>query len=343
MGATCYSGSKSISDKAYRELYASRSASHGVTAFTHTSDISKGIKAAKVHERVDPADIAKSLTGKRESRDPNGKDNSNAIVVFFDVTGSMGAAPRVLQEKLAKLMSSILTKGVIDDPQILFGAVGDATCDRVPFQVGQFESDLAMDEDLDKFYLEGGGGGGNHESYELALFFLSRLTSIDCMEKRGKRGIAFIIADEKAYEQANKDQIKALFGDDFGLQEDIPIQTLAKEVSEKYETFIILPTKASSYGTTNKTFWNELFPQNVLELDDIDLVCELIVTTIGVAEGVIDGVDDVADSLGMDAAARGSVANALAVYTDAGRKGSAMATVVAGDLVASEGGDDLCV
>ena len=341
MGATSFSGSRSISDASYKELYATRLASHGVKAFTHTDDISSGRKSAAVHERVDPAAIAKSLTGKRESRDVNGTDNSNAIVVFFDVTGSMGAAPRVLQEKLAKLMSSVLTKGVIDDPQILFGAVGDATCDRVPFQVGQFETDLAMDEDLDKFFLEGGGGGGNHESYELALFFLSRLTAIDCLEKRGKRGIAFIIADEAAYTKASKDQIKALFGDDFGLQEDIPIETLAKEVSKKYETFIILPTKASGYGTQNKPFWNELFPQKVLELDDIDLVCELIVTTIGISEGVIDSVDDVADSLDMDGEARTSVSTALAHYT--GGKGRDLATVMAGDLVTSEGLDDLDV
>ena len=72
MGATAYSGSRSISDEAYKELYAKREASHSVKAFTHTSDIVTGRRKAEVHERVDPASISKSITGKRESRDPDG-------------------------------------------------------------------------------------------------------------------------------------------------------------------------------------------------------------------------------------------------------------------------------
>ena len=32
----------------------------------------------------------------------------------------------------------------------MFGAIGDATCDRAPLQVGQFESDNRMDGDLEQ-------------------------------------------------------------------------------------------------------------------------------------------------------------------------------------------------
>jgi hypothetical protein len=45
------------------------------------------------------------------------------------------------------------------DPQIMFGAIGDATCDRAPLQVGQFESDNRMDDDLGRILLEGGDAG----------------------------------------------------------------------------------------------------------------------------------------------------------------------------------------
>lgn len=338
MGSTAYSGMKSISEDAYAELYSKRSASHGVKAFTHTSDIDRGVKAAEVHERVDPAKIKDSVTGKRESRDSDSAQNSNAIAVFFDVTGSMRKIPMVLQEKLAKLMQTLLTKGVIDDPQVLFGAIGDATCDRVPFQVGQFESDLAMDEDLDKFFLEGGGGGQNTESYELGLFFLARLTSIDCYEKRGKRGYAFLIGDETAYPKVKRQEVVRHFGADLGLQEDIPLEQIVKEAQEKYEIFFIVPTTAS-WGTRNKPFWNDLFGQNVLELDNPDLVCETIVTAIGMAEGVIEGADDVAESLEMDGDAVDSVTKALATYT--GGKSAALATVAGGDLSPSGGEDGL--
>ena len=58
----------------------------------------------------------------------------------------------------------------------MFGAIGDATCDRVPLQVGQFESDNRMDDDLGRIVLEGGGGGQQTESYELAMYFMARHT-----------------------------------------------------------------------------------------------------------------------------------------------------------------------
>ena len=77
-----------------------------------------------------------------------------------------------------------------------FGAVLDATCDRVPLQVGQFESDNRMDEHLGNMVLEGGGGGQMTESYELAMYFMARHTAIDCHEKRRRRGYLFIIGDE---------------------------------------------------------------------------------------------------------------------------------------------------
>ena len=76
--------------------------------------------------------------------------------------------PRVLQTKLPQLLGLLLRKGYASDPQIMFGAIGDATCDRVPLQVGQFESDNRMDDDLGRIVLEGGGGGQMTESYELA-------------------------------------------------------------------------------------------------------------------------------------------------------------------------------
>jgi hypothetical protein len=324
----------SISEKAYEELYATRKRASGVKAFTHTSDIKRGRKAASVHDRVDPSKIREGAVGKRESRDLDGVE-SNAIVCMFDVTGSMRNAPVVLQEKLAKLIPTIQTKGVIDNPQVCFGAIGDCTCDRVPVQIGQFESDLAMDEDLDKFFLEGGGGGGNHESYQMALFFLARLTETDCYEKRGKRGYAFIIADEASHPKVSKEEVKATFGD-VGLQEDIPIAQIAKEASEKWEVFIILPTRASSYGTLNKPYWNELFPQHVLELDNVDLVCELIASTIGEAEGSAE-VEDIAGELGMDKSSISSVKNALAEYKGGG---GALATVT-GDLDLSDDEDGI--
>src|SRR5262249_16376976 len=113
-------------------------AATGASAFGYSDS-----GARVVHDRLNPFGVTV-----RESRDSDEHPTSLAIAVLFDVTGSMRNVPRVLQAKLPGLLGLLLRKGYADDPQILFGAIGDATCDRVPLQVGQFESDNRMDEDL---------------------------------------------------------------------------------------------------------------------------------------------------------------------------------------------------
>jgi adenylosuccinate synthase len=113
--------------------------------------------------------------------------------VLVDVTGSMGGVPRALQKKLPKLLGLLKDSGYVRDPQIMFGAIGDATCDRAPLQVGQFESDNRMDADLERILLEGGGGGQKTKSYEVAMYFMARHTAADCFENRGKRGYLFML------------------------------------------------------------------------------------------------------------------------------------------------------
>ncbi len=248
--------------------------------------------ARVVHDALNPSGV-----GVRESRDSDEHPQSLAIAVLFDVTGSMGSVPRVLQTKLPGLLGLLLRKGYVEHPQIMFGAIGDATCDRVPLQVGQFESDNRMDEDLGRIILEGGGGGQMTESYELAMYFMARHTSIDCYEKRGRRGYLFLIGDEMPYPRVSRKQVRRLIGDDLG--EDIPTEAIVAELSRRYHVYYILPSGSSYVGNTDVlTRWRELLGQNVIELDDLDAVCETIGLTIGLEEGVIDldeGLDDLAD------------------------------------------------
>lgn len=281
-------GYGSFSNTAYNTLRSSRLASSGVSAFTYDKDVKSGAVEEKVHERLDPAKIVKF----RESRDSIEHPNSNSIVVFFDVTGSMDRIPRTLQEKLPKLMSILLRKNIVDDPQIMFGGIGDAYTDMVPLQVGQFESSEVMDEDIDKIYLEGGGGGQFHESYSLGFYILANKTSIDCLEKRGKRGYAFLIADEQSYDLI-KEHVKEIIGDT--IEANIPIKTLIQQVQEKYNLFIIIPKQGSCYSNEPRlySFWKDLLGENVLTLDDNSLVCELIATQIGLCEGSIDNIEDI--------------------------------------------------
>lgn len=237
--------------------------------------------ATTVHARLSP------LNNVRESRDSAEHPQSKAIAVLLDVTGSMNRVPRDLQTKLPGLYQLLLDKGYVKDPQILFGAIGDATCDKVPLQIGQFESDNRSDEDLRALVLEGGGGGQMTESYELAMYFMARSTSIDCFDKRGQRGYLFIIGDEMPYDKVSRAQVQRWVGGD--LTETLTTDQLVEELCRKYHVYYILPAGSTHMrDTTVQSKWRALLGQNVILLDDLNATCETIALTIGLSEGAID-------------------------------------------------------
>ncbi|MEU9117774.1 hypothetical protein AB0D04_40115 [Streptomyces sp. NPDC048483] len=300
-------GSGTWSTNVYGAAASYRAAS-GTSAFDYSDRLTGSAPRHTwtAHASLDPNGLTT-----RESRDSDEHPASLAVSVIFDVTGSMRSVPRILQTKLPELFGLLLRKGYVAHPQILFGAVGDATCDRVPLQLGQFESDNRMDDDLGNILLEGGGGGQLTESYELALYAMARHTSIDCHEKRGRRGYLFLIGDEMPYGKVKAREIRAVFGDQ--VTEDIPIAAILAEVRQKFDVYFIVPAGATHVGNTAVLgTWRKLLGQNVIELDDLGAVCETIALTIGLGEEAIDlasGLDDLGD-LGSDAGA--TVGKALA-------------------------------
>lgn len=291
-------------------------AATGAGAFAYTES-----GAVTTHPDLDPYGVAR-----RESRDGDEHPESLAIAVLFDVTGSMGTVPRVLQAKLPNLLGLLMRKGYVEHPQIMFGAVGDATCDRAPLQIGQFESDNRMDDDLGKILLEGGGGGQMTESYELAMYFMARHTAIDCFEKRGRRGYLFMIGDEFAYPRVDRRQVAKVIGD--RLAENLRTEDIVAELRRRYEVYFIIPGGGyHSADSRLRDFWRGLLGQHVLFLDDLDAVCETIALTIGLSEEAIElreGLEHLAE-VGSDAGP--SVSRALADL--ASRRGPALDPAVA--------------
>ncbi len=291
-------GGSSWSDDAYTSRVADRVSSRG-TAFAYDADVKSGAVATKTHNSLDPKGLKI-----RESRDSAAHPTSNAILVWLDVTGSMGSVVHQIHKKLPTLMGILVRKGYLPDPQILFGAIGDATTDKAPLQVGQFESGDEMEGDLSNFFIESNGGGQTPptESYELAAYVGARKTSIDCYEKRGKKGYCFIIGDERPYPTVSKSIISRLIGPE--LESDLSTSVVFAELQEKYNTFFILP-KGANHGKAIvelRAVWGEYInPEHVLALDDPNAAAELIATQIGLCEGVTD-----LDSASADLVAHGT-------------------------------------
>ncbi|NRQ34047.1 hypothetical protein HII36_19635 [Nonomuraea sp. NN258] len=293
MGSGIWSTDVYASAAAYREAA-------GISAFAYSES-----GARTTHPDLDPYGVT------RESRDSDEHPNSLAIAVLFDVTGSMRYVPRGLQAKLPDLLGLLLRRGYAVDPQIMFGAIGDATCDRAPLQVGQFESDNRMDDQLGRILLEGGGGGQKRESYELAMYFMARHTSIDCHEKRGKRGYLFMIGDEMPYQQVSRKQVEHLIGD--RLPGPVDLAAVVAELTRKYDAYYIMPAETMHAGDPEVLgIWRRLLGQNVLELDDLDAVSETIALTVGLGEDAIGLDDGLADLADLGSTAGASVSKALA-------------------------------
>jgi len=275
----------------------------------------------------------------RESRDSDKHPESNAVAVFFDETGSMGSIPQQFAMKeLPDLMKLLYAKGYIAHPQVLFGAIGDASglSEEAPLQVGQFESGLEMDDCLTKIYLEGNGGGQNHESYELALYFASKHFACDCWEKRNKKPYLFTIGDERIYDRVRKEQVAHYIGD--VIEKDIPVKSLLEEINSKFEYFHIA-INSQSYPHGHHKDWQELLGERALFLKDASGVCALIGMTIGACEGSdLDDAHADAVAAGMTTAAADAAKEALIPYTRTA--GSLRKGTVTGDLEPIAGDSD---
>lgn len=234
-----------------------------------------------IHADLDPRGLIV-----RESRDSVEHPNALAIGVFLDVTGSMGRIPEMLiRHKLGSLMDTLIDHG-IDDPQVMFSAIGDHLSDRAPLQVGQFESGTEeLNDCLSKIFLEGGGGGQNKESYALAWLVGGRHTAIDCFEKRRTKGFLFTIGDEMCWESMDAPRLQNIMG--YRQAESLNARQLLQEAQEMYHVFHIhINETGYRDNPTVMHFWRDLLGERFLVLDDHRALAEVIASTVALVSGV---------------------------------------------------------
>lgn len=252
----------------------------------------------------------------RESRDNADHPNSLGIVFALDVTGSMGAIPDLLARKELPTFMKLLTECGVRDPQLMFMAIGDATSDNAPLQVGQFESTAElMDQWLTWSYLEGGGGGSGCESYELAFYVLAQHTDMDCFSKRKHKGYLFMTGDELPYPAVSRHQVESLIGD--RLDEDLPLEEVIAAASETYNLFFLVPDLERRLNCEGR--WRELLGDRVICMETPVDTCAVAASIVGLTERVLPDLDAMARSLGahgLTGQQVGSVVRAVQPYAD---------------------------
>lgn len=213
---------------------------------------------------IDPLMVIKGKI--RESCDSEEHPNSYPIIIGLDVTGSMGQIPEnLIKEAFPEIMKTIMEKGV-EHAQICFVGIGDHYSDDAPIQVGQFEtSDELTEKWLKAIYIEGGGGGNNGESYQLAWYFAAYHTKIDSFEKRGIKGTLITIGDEPCHASISGKMLKELFGEG---ESEMLTSELLKAVQKKWDVYHINVNDWSSdnYGSPRK--WREVIGDDRLALSE---------------------------------------------------------------------------
>jgi hypothetical protein len=311
---------------------ASAARAAGRSTFDYDDQIKTGKATAAANPLLDPlikAGPASPFAGQvmREVTISDEHPNPTAVAIILDVTGSNIHAARAVHRKLPQLFGLLQRKGYAEDPQILIGAIGDAYSDKVPLQVGQFESDNRIDAMVEAMYLEGNGGGQVHETYEVGAYFLARHTHLEPWHKQGRKGYAIFIGDELPYETVRRDfggyygaqhTLESLTGDT--LEADISTKQIFEELKEQYEVFFLFQKQGSYDESSILPAWRELLGERALVLEDPNAVCEFIAGLLAMLEGGfdLDEIEDDLKAIGADASAIKAAGKALATVGGGG-------------------------
>lgn len=250
--------SRSVSNKTQQQIFTNRSGCH--------------------------PDLDPSKFEIRESVDSQANPNSTPIIVAVDETGSMGQlAVEIIKKGLGVIVEEVVKRKPVTDPHILLAAVGDGFCDESPIQVTQFEADTVIIPQIEKFYLEGNGGGNGGESYGLIWWFANNRTVCDAINLHNRKGYLFTIGDESCHREITKEQINHFLGGQ--IETDISAEELLRQCQEHWNVFhLITPTSATDYQDAISK-WRELLGERAMIINDWRKLGELIVSTIQINEG----------------------------------------------------------
>ena len=213
------------------------------------------------------------------SMDPTGKilrsTSKNPIIIMLDVTGSNINFARLVYDKLPMFYGQIEQKGYLDDFDISFCAVGDAYSDKYPLQVADFAKGLELDAWMEKIVLEGNGGGQQSESYELAAYYLLKMTEFES----DANPVIFFIGDESPYPTVNVDQAKAF---KIPVSESIdPFADLRKKFNNN--VYMLLNKYGGRFVDKITDSWtSRLAPEHVIKIFEEKAIIDLMLGILAI-------------------------------------------------------------
>lgn len=249
--------------------------------YASSTNYTQVFKSRGIDTYLDPS---KFLT--RESRHSDANPQSTPIMVFLDTSASMGnIGKEIAQSGLGQLIRGIFDRKPVTDPHIAFGGIGDIVFDGAPLQVSQFEADIRIVEQLEKIYMESGGGANNYESYNLAWHFANFHTSADAFEKDGRKGFLFTIGDELPPQDLTAEQLSRVYG-----RQEVTLSNtkLLEQLKSKYHVFHLMIEEGNFMRGQEQTVrqeWSKLLGQNAISVSDYKKLGKIMTTIMEVVSG----------------------------------------------------------
>lgn len=274
--------------------YYSSGRSVDVSPTKRITNASQVFKESRMRDEFNPAKIKLP----REACDSAQSPHSRGIIYAEDFTGSMGRfLLNLIQKQFPKLIQ-MTYETVSFNPHIMFMGVGDVEQgDDAPLQVTQFETDLRMLEQLEKLWLEKGGGCNPYESYILPWYFAGKYCKMDCFDKRGEKGFLFTFGDEEPTPALTADELRTVFGNRDDLDKRKVTATDCLEMaSEKFNCYHII-LRGNGYSSYTVSKWTNLMDGHACDLSDYECLPELVCTILKMYEGLskteaIDSIED---------------------------------------------------
>jgi hypothetical protein len=232
-------GAGSFNPKAYqRQAEEAKSSSNSGFLATSMCDEFNPAKVSLRHSKSGPFNEFKDVT---------------TVLIGLDVTGSMGKIPKsLLAGKLGSLMDDLLA--VFNRPtenlQISFAGLGDAKTDNAPLQVTHFESDNRFVQQLQKLWLESGGGGNGAENYNLLWWYAGNKTELSYVEKENRKGILITIGDDNVHPSLTASEIRSFLEPNYE-GGDVSNSVMLEAARKQYDVYHITITDGSSYAQDN--------------------------------------------------------------------------------------------
>ena len=208
--------------------------------------------------------------------------SANPIVVAVDVTGSMARWPFEIFDRLPLLYQTL--SQYRPDVEISFVAIGDAFSDQYPLQVCDFAKGIALEDQLNGLYGEGGGGGTIRESYELFAHFMLHQCRAPNAEDRP---FLILYGDEGFYEKINAQQVRHYLGGD--LPQNADAHRTWRALSESWNLYLLRKPYGRGHDGSIEDQWAEAVGrEKILNLEGPDRAVDLALGLIARSWGHYD-------------------------------------------------------